>query len=192
MGKDNQDTKDLKWILGEGDTDVIPAAQKLANKLNIAFHELIVDEGKHYELYARCLGDGVKVTPYYDDNLLLSLNITGSIYVEIIEGGFRVTPTRDDHPMTVIRDEVGVVLSVGSRRLGDFEITLENMKALRKFCVAFFKDCQYESKRAEQHPEGHSEMVPLEEWGKGKMQKVFVKTMVKDEEPETSETETTA
>ena len=107
MGKDNQDTKDLKWILGEGETDVIPAAQKLANKLNIAFHELIVDEGKHYELYARGFGDGVKVTPYYDDNLLLSLNITGSIYVEIVDGGFRVTPTRDDHPMTVIRDDVG-------------------------------------------------------------------------------------
>ena len=190
MGKDNQDTKDLKWILGEVDMDVIPESQKLVNKLNIAFHELIVDEGKHYELYARRFGDGVKVTPYYDDNLLLSLNITGSIYVEMVEGGFRVTPTRDDHPMTVIRDEVGVVLSVGSRRLGDFEITVENMKALRKFCVAFFKDCLYESKRAEKHPEGHSEMVPLEEWGKGKMQKVFVKTQVKDGEPETVETET--
>ena len=56
--------------------------------------------------------------------------------------------------------------------------------------MAFFKDCLYESKRAEKHPEGHSELVSLEDWGKGKMHKVFVKTMVKAEEPVIAESDT--
>lgn len=155
-------------------------AQILTNHLNDTFHHLIVNEGKHYELQAKSYENGVKVTPYYEDNLLLSPNITGSIFIECQDGAYRVTATPDDHPMTVIRNPIGTIECVGNRHLDQFEVVLDSKKAVRKFCVAFFKDCLNESENAESHPEGYSDMVPLESWGKGRMYKILAKKVAKD------------
>ena len=156
-------------------TEDSDTAQKLADMLNVAFMKLIIEDGKPFELHAKVGKDGVIVTPYYEDNVLFSLNVVGSITVKEAEGGYRITPTRGDCPVTVVRDEYGIVETTGNRCLGQFEVVVDSFKALRKFCVAFFKDCREESRKAESHPKGYSEKVALEDWGKGKMIKFVLK-----------------
>ena len=161
-------------------TEDSDSAQKLADMLNVAFMKLIIEDGKPFELHAKVGKGGVIVTPYYEDNVLFSLNVVGSLTVNEVEGGgYRISPTRNDHPVTVVRDEFGLVETIGNRRLDSFELVVDSFKALRKFCVAFFKDCRVESAKAESHPKGYSDMVPMEDWGKGKMMKFIVKQQQK-------------